>query len=177
MTGNLPLFGPIREYGLDPVVGTDPKVLILGSFPSKMSLAADTYYANPRNQFWSIMHILLSLADDRATAENEDALRHRHIALWDVIASREFQAGAMDRDIRGPIMQDIPGFLRKYPTIRFIGLNGGKAAECFRKIPGNVPISDRIVVIPLPSTSPANASCSFDQKLDRWRVFLNYLSP
>ena len=167
---------PSREYGLPPIVGNEPEVLILGSFPSKMSLAAQRYYANPRNHFWRIMQFLLALDDARATGENQKALEERHVAVWDVIASREFQTGAMDRDIRDPVMNDIPAFLREYPTLRFIGLNGGKAAECFNKYFNDLPLSDPIVVKRLPSTSPANATYSFEQKLERWRVILDYLA-
>ena len=166
-----------REFGLAPVIGNDPMVLILGSFPSKMSLAAQRYYANPRNHFWHIMQILFSLADDGATGENQVALEERHVAVWDVIASRAFQNGAMDRDIRDPVMNDIPGFLREHPTIRFIGLNGGKAADCFKKVIHDTPFSSPIVITRLPSTSPANATYSFGQKLERWRVILDYLVP
>ncbi len=169
---------PSREYGLPPVIGNEPKVLILGSFPSKMSLAAQLYYANPRNHFWRIIQILFSLDDDRATRENQQALKECHVALWDMIASRSFQTGAMDRDIRDPVMNDIPAFLREHPTIRFIGLNGSKAAECFKKVIYEAPFhSSPIVIMRLPSTSPANATYPFWQKLEQWRVILDYLTP
>ena len=168
---------PSREYGLSPVIGKDPWVLILGSFPSKMSLAANLYYANPRNHFWRITQILLSLETSRATTENQEALTEHHIALWDVIASREFQVGAGDRDIKNPVYQDIPTFLRSYPTLRCVALNGGKAGECFRKITRSAPVPDKIVVQQLPSTSPANATSTFDQKLERWRTLLGFLVP
>jgi TDG/mug DNA glycosylase family protein len=168
---------PLREYGLPPVIGDDPKVLILGSFPSKMSLAAQLYYANPRNHFWRIMQILFSLDDDRATEGNQHALEECDVALWDMIASRSFQTGAMDRDIRDPVMNDIPAFLREHPTIRFIGLNGGKAAACFKKVIHEAPFpSNPIVIMRLPSTSPANATYSFQQKLEEWRVILDYIA-
>jgi TDG/mug DNA glycosylase family protein len=166
-----------REYGLPPVIGYEPKVLILGSFPSKMSLEAQLYYANPRNHFWRIMQILFSLDDDRATEGNQHALEECDVALWDMIASRSFQTGAMDRDIRDPVMNDIPAFLREHPTIRFIGLNGGKAAACFKKVIHEAPFpSNPIVIMRLPSTSPANATYSFQQKLEEWRVILDYIA-
>lgn len=164
---------PTRESGLPPIVGMEPRLLILGSFPSKMSLAAGLYYANPRNQFWPIMQLLFSLECGTATPENQDDLTRHHIAVWDVIASRAFQTGAMDRDIKDPVMNDIPGFLRKYPTIRCIALNGGMAKHCFNRIIRDGP--EKIIVMRLPSTSPANATYSFRQKLERWRAVLDCL--
>ena len=41
--------------GLPAVCGDSPRVLILGSFPSEMSLARQEYYGNPQNKFWRIM--------------------------------------------------------------------------------------------------------------------------
>jgi hypothetical protein len=47
-----------RLYGLKPLVDSRTRVLVLGSFPGAASLAAQPYYAHPRNQFspivWSI---------------------------------------------------------------------------------------------------------------------------
>ncbi|HUU74482.1 MAG TPA: DNA-deoxyinosine glycosylase [Methanoregulaceae archaeon] len=166
---------PRREYGLDPILGKEPKVLILGSFPSKMSLEQKLYYANPRNHFWKIMTVLLKIPQKNNIEENTRLLEEHHIAVWDVIASRKFQEGAMDRDIRDARLNNIAGFIRQNQTIRFIGINGGKAWQCFRKAMQDDPLPKTPAARRLPSTSPANARYSLDEKIRAWRVILEYL--
>ena len=50
-----------RLSGLPPVVGPSPVVLILGSFPSVISLERGEYYANPRNRFWHLVEALIGI--------------------------------------------------------------------------------------------------------------------
>ena len=164
-----------RESGLAPLVGENPKVLLLGSFPSRMSLEKGLYYANPRNQFWRIMRNLLDRSGEEEIYQTYSGLKDHHIAVWDVIKSREFQPGSMDHDIRNASMNDIPGFLEMYPTIRLIGLNGSKAWTCFLKVIHEKNIPDNLVFRRLPSTSPANARYSLDEKIREWHIILEYL--
>jgi TDG/mug DNA glycosylase family protein len=164
-----------REYGLPPLVGNTPAVLILGSFPSKMSLERRLYYANPQNHFWRIMTALFSFDNPGVIEVNSERLKLHHIAVWDVIGSRKFQAGSSDREIRDPDLNDIEGFIRDYPSIRFIGLNGGKAAECFRKLAWEGTIDEVVAMQVLPSSSPANAATPFKKKCERWKVILDFI--
>ncbi|MCZ6579400.1 MAG: DNA-deoxyinosine glycosylase, partial [Gammaproteobacteria bacterium] len=50
-----------RVHSFEPIVGRDPRILILGSMPGVMSLQAVEYYANPRNVFWKIIGELFEL--------------------------------------------------------------------------------------------------------------------
>jgi TDG/mug DNA glycosylase family protein len=163
------------EYGLPPLVGDIPMVLILGSFPSKISLERKLYYANPQNQFWRIMATFFCFENLRAIEWNSEELKLHNIALWDVIASRKFQQGSGDRDIRDTKLNDIARFGCDHPTIRFIGLNGGKAGECFRNLVRKETIPEKLVIQVLPSSSPANATITLEKKCERWRVILDYL--
>lgn len=162
---------PERESGLPPLVGFAPRILILGSFPSRMSLNEGRYYANPRNQFWNIMQNLLGLKGT-GIPEWEDELLAARVAVWDVIASRTYQKGSMDRDIRDEILNDIPSFLATHPTIRGVFLNGGKSAESFRKVMNGERLQMSTFVSTLPSSSPANARYTLCEKIERWKIIL-----
>lgn len=166
---------PERESGLAPLVSHEPCILILGSFPSRISLTEGHYYANPRNHFWIIMQRLLGL-EGSGIPEWEEELKSAHIAVWDVIDSRRYQKGSMDHDIKDEIWNDIPGFLTRYPTIRNLFLNGGKASGSFRKAIEGVSFPPSIHIQVLPSSSPANARYTLREKVERWKIILEALS-
>lgn len=154
--------------GFPAVARVDARVLILGSLPSQRSLRAGQYYAHPQNAFWRIMRELVG-----AVGSYEDrcaALIDRRIALWDVLAS-SVRPGSLDADIRIETAQtnDFDWFLSTHQEIECIGFNGRKAAQLFSKLAQSCiqPSTARTVV--LPSTSPAFASMSFDEKLNQWR--------
>ena len=75
------------DYGLFPVNGRDPVLLILGSYPSVQSLARNEYYGNPQNQFWKIMEILFGIDHTLPYISRTAHLTKQRIALWDVLFS------------------------------------------------------------------------------------------
>jgi TDG/mug DNA glycosylase family protein len=88
-----------RVFCFEPVGDTASTVLILGSMPGKVSLAADQYYAHPRNVFWTIMGELVGARPDLPYKERLDILRCCGIALWDVLGSC-VRAGSLDSSIK-----------------------------------------------------------------------------
>jgi hypoxanthine-DNA glycosylase len=74
-----------RENGLPPMISDTPRVLILGSFPSRISLEHGFSYANPRNQFWEVMRAILDLPglprNLEMPREYPAFLVQRHLAL------------------------------------------------------------------------------------------------
>ena len=92
-----------------------------------------------------------------------DWLLDKGLGLWDVYASCERQ-GSLDSAIRQPQVNDLAGLLRHCPALRLIAHNGG---ESFRH--ARITRALGLPVYRLPSTSPANASWSFERKLAAWR--------
>ena len=168
---------PIRS-AFPPILGEAPRLMILGSMPSEASLAAQQYYGHPRNAFWPIMEVLLGLPAGSAYARRAQALREHGIALWDVIAACA-RPGSLDADIRPETVRvnDFATLLDAHPGIRCIAFNGGTAEREFRRrvLPTLRDAHVAIERLRLPSTSPAHAGLSFEQKLGAWRLILNRL--
>ncbi|MFO7730959.1 MAG: DNA-deoxyinosine glycosylase, partial [Spirochaetia bacterium] len=117
-------------YGFPPIIGGQPRVLILWSMPSVKSLELGQYYGHPQNHFWKIMAELL----DRPMPENYEGrtamLRDAGIAVWDAFDSCR-RKGSLDQSIREAKPNDVPGLLREYPGIRLVVFNGRKAEQGF----------------------------------------------
>ena len=100
----------LRLIGFEPVVGTEPRVLILGSMPSEASLAAGCYYAHPRNRFWRVVGECFGFDPTLPYKERLDALEASGAALWDTIESCE-RTGSLDSAILRPQVNDFPAFV------------------------------------------------------------------
>jgi hypoxanthine-DNA glycosylase len=153
-----------RLHGLPPVISRRSRLVVLGSFPGEVSLAAQQYYAHPRNQFWPLLSALWGV--DLAAlpyAQRLAALRERGLGLWDVYASCR-REGSLDSAIAEAELNDLASLRRRAPALQCVAHNGGESARSMR-ITGALGLP----VIRLPSTSPANASWSFERKLAAWR--------
>lgn len=154
-----------RLRGLAPVIGPQTRLVLLGSFPGAASLAAGEYYAHPRNQFWPLLSALL--AEDLIALgyrQRLQRLRARGVGLWDVIAECE-REGSLDSSIREARYNDLADLRRRAPQLVAVAHNGGESARAMR-ITGRLGLQ----VFRLPSSSPANASWSFERKLAAWRA-------
>lgn len=150
--------------GFPPVLDQRIDTLILGSFPSKASLAAGQYYAHPQNQFWRILGALLGepLAEMRYEKRLPRLLAHR-IGIWDVLGACD-REGSLDSDIRNHVANDFARLRRLAPRLRGVIFNGGTAggfAPEFR--------TAGYLTAVAPSTSPAHAARSLAQKRALWR--------
>lgn len=150
--------------GFPPVIDSRTEILFLGSFPGVASLDAQQYYAHPRNQFWRLISALI--AEDLLVLPYADRLKkllEYHIGVWDVIdvCARE---GSLDSAIRAARHNDFTQLKQQCPALKRIGFNGktsGKQAALFAAAGFETFI--------LPSSSPAYAVMTFEQKLAVWR--------
>lgn len=121
-----------HKQGLAPLVGSKPRILILGSLPSDESIKRQEYYGNPMNLFWKVIAGVYGEALPDTYEEKKGLLFRHSIALWDVCASAE-REGSLDANIKDIEFNDLAGFIKKYPTIQMIVLNGGKAGTEYRR--------------------------------------------
>jgi hypoxanthine-DNA glycosylase len=157
--------------GLPPVVASDARVLILGSFPGAASLAARAYYAHPRNHFWPLLATVL---DEPLMALPYPArlvrVKARGIAVWDTLVACT-RAGSLDSAIRDTQRGEVERIRSRAPAIRLVGFNGRTAALA----EGQWRDAGYATLV-LPSSSPAYAR-PFAEKLAAWRAIASFLDP
>ncbi len=188
----------VRLLGLPPLLSRQTRVLVLGSFPGAASLAARQYYAHPQNQFWKILQAIWSSRPYGVLAgsyENRTKWVLAHgVGVWDVYAACK-REGSLDASIRNPQVNDFAGLLQRCPQLQAIAHNGGESYKhaCDVAVAMSVAGPSQGAKVPpggsaahevasvgvsfykLPSTSPANASWSFERKLAAWReVFVQH---
>ncbi|MBX3606251.1 MAG: DNA-deoxyinosine glycosylase [Piscinibacter sp.] len=154
-----------RLHGLPPVLARRTRLLVLGSFPGVASLQAGQYYAHPRNQFWAILSALWGVDLPALSYRARLAEVRRHgLGIWDVYASCR-REGSLDSAIEDAELNDLAGLRRRAPGLQAIVHNGGESARVMA-----LTRTLGLPVLRLPSTSPANASWSFERKLAAWRA-------
>ncbi len=163
-------------YSFKPVINDSAKILILGSMPGVKSLNEQEYYAHPQNAFWRIM---AALFDFDRQAEYQQRLAHLQaadIALWDVLHSCK-REGSLDSMIQSEtqVANDFNALFQAYPNIRSVFFNGTKAENYFKRHILPTLQEHQLHFARLPSTSPAHASLSFEQKLEEWAVIRRQL--
>lgn len=140
--------------------------------PGVRSLAAAQYYAHPQNLFWPMVQAVFGIDAAQSYAARMAALIECGVGLWDVLRGCE-RRGSLDSaiDVRSEVPNAIAALLQQRREIQVIAFNGAKAAQAFaRHVAADVPADRRreLELLVLPSTSPAHASVSRDEKMRRW---------
>ena len=154
-----------RLQGLAPVLTPGTRLLVLGSFPGAASLRAQQYYGHPRNHFWPLLGAIWNI--DLAPlpyAARLQAMRERGLGLWDVYDSC-LREGSLDTAITAAAHNDLASLRTLAPGLQHVAHNGGESARAMKHTQAL-----GFTAVRLPSSSPANASWSFDRKLAAWRA-------
>lgn len=156
------------SHGFDAIAPSQARYLILGSMPGQASLKAQQYYAHPRNAFWPIMMEWFQMDAGASYDQRCQTLMANGVMLWDVLKAAH-RPGSLDSAIDTKSMQvnDFQ-FLKQSGHIEAVFCNGGKAYDLFlAKVIKPLGIR-HIPVFKMPSTSPAHASMSLDEKKLQW---------
>ena len=160
-----------RKSSFRPVVAPDTRVLVLGSLPGERSLAAGRYYAHPQNRFWHLLGRVIGV--ELARLDYEDrlmALLAAKVGLWDTVASAH-RVGSLDAAIREAEHNPLADLARSLPELRAVGFNGQASARIgMPQLAGT-----DLALIPLPSSSPANASIPLAEKEKVWSRLGDFL--
>lgn len=166
-------------HPIPPVFNSASRILILGSFPSVRSRQEGFFYGHPRNRFWQVLSCIFcgdgsdfvvrdSAAGEGLVPETVEQRRRfllaHGVALWDVVRSCTV-TGSSDSSIADVVPNDVGSILSAAPISR-IYTNGQKAHQLYRR--HLLPQTGRPAIC-LPSTSPANASCSLEHLVAAWR--------
>lgn len=160
-----------RLTAFSPIIGTEPRVLILGSMPSVKSLAEHQYYGHPRNGFWPIICSLLERPMTEDYGQRTSYIEESPFILWDVLDSCE-RKGSLDSAIREETVNDFNGLFETYKTIKAIAFNGQTAYKLYKRHVGLKAFQGEVYV--LPSTSPAYVK-PVQEKLEEWSILKKYL--
>ena len=165
--------------GFPSIARKDASVLILGSMPSAESLRQQQYYAHPRNAFWPVMMSLLGADPELDYQHRSMVLIENRIAVWDTLKTC-IRPGSLDTAIVNASVEvnDFNLFFLQHISIQYVFFNGRKSEQLFRRYAmKTLPEQDRTLEYHvLPSTSPAMASLTRQEKTDRWRLLIEKLS-
>jgi len=161
-----------RKASFAPVVDGNICILILGSLPGEASLAAGQYYANPRNQFWRLVGGVIGRDPASLDYDTRLAMLLDHgIGLWDAIGTAT-RTGILDTEFRAFEAKSVADLVMAIPQLRAVAFNGTKAAAIGQpQLAGIEPVE----LVRLPSSSPAHAALSFDEKLAHWISLRKFL--
>lgn len=165
-------------HSFEPLVGDDPRILILGTMPSVESLKQGEYYANPRNHFWRLIAGVLAVELPSNYEEKITMLKKHKIALWDSIETC-VRSDSLDKNIKDPIPNDIDTFLDQHPTIASVCFNGTKSQKIFLSYLVHFKKEKRedkkYTLLPSSSPIPQRNIRTFEDKLCKWLILRTLL--
>jgi TDG/mug DNA glycosylase family protein len=165
------------ESAIPDVLEDALRVLFCGINPGRVSAAAGAHFANPRNDFWRLLHAAGFTPEQLEPTDQFELLRHG-IGVTNAAARTTPGSG----DLRKSDFAGAAERLEEIATRRKPGWIGFVGKEAYRGVFGERPElgeqeqrlgETRLFV--LPSTSPANAAVPWSERL-RWFSELARLS-
>ncbi len=161
----------MNSFSFSPLISDDSKILILGTMPGVRSLQEQQYYAHIRNAFWIILFKLFNSPFTVNYDIRVELLFKNQLALWDTLQFC-YREGSLDSDIKNAQPNNINELLKQNSQIKNIIFNGKTAEKFYDKFHMRI---DKIDYYCLPSTSPANARLTFEDKLNEWAIIKELL--
>lgn len=155
------------EHPIPPLYNENSKILILGSFPSVKSREHRFFYGHPQNRFWRVVSAVMEKETPKTVEEKKSFLLESGIALWDVIASCDI-TGSSDSSIKNVVPNNLSQIFDE-ADIKQIFVNGKTAEKYYNKY---IRSAVQRQAVCLPSTSPANARCTVDELIEKWKIIL-----
>lgn len=170
---------PARQSAVPDVLASGLRAVFCGINPGRVSAAAAAHFANPRNDFWRLLHDAGFTLRQLAPSEQYDLLRH---GCGLTNAARRTTPGS--GDLRKADFDDAAARLERIAeelrplAIAFVG------KEAYRGAFGDRPehglqerrLGDTLLFV-LPSTSPANAAVPYGERLHWFRELRELLEP
>ncbi|MDO9056772.1 MAG: DNA-deoxyinosine glycosylase, partial [Sulfuricurvum sp.] len=116
--------------------------------------------------FWPIMESIFDVHLETNEAKKAFCLEKK-IGLWDVIGSCE-RSNSSDTNLKNCIPNDFEKLLNDYPNIQVLAFTGKKSHDLFMKVFKDL----KIEKVLLPSTSPAHAAMTREEKTKIYTEFL-----
>jgi hypoxanthine-DNA glycosylase len=139
--------------------------------PGIKSLQKQQYYAHERNAFWQLIYKIFDADFSMDYDLRAKFLLDNKIGLWDTLQYC-IREGSLDSDIKHAKPNDINTLIANFPGLKNVIFNGQYAEKFYNKFHNRIL---NIRYLTLPSTSPANARLSFNQKLNEWSVLKDLL--
>ena len=111
--------------------------------------------------------------------QRKKILKEQDVAVWDVMKTC-YRKGSLDADIdeTSILTNDFASFFTAHPSINHVFFNGGTAERIYKKYILTT-LGDQFDYIQydrLPSTSPAYASISLEEKAAAWELISDVLN-
>jgi TDG/mug DNA glycosylase family protein len=157
------------EGAVPDVLGSGLRVVFCGINPGHWSARAGAAFANPRNDFWRLLHAAGFTPRVLLPTEQRELLRYG-VGLTNAVRRTTRGSGELRKADFAGAFERLEGIVRRYHPraigfvgkVAYTGVFGGRAEHGLQD-----QRLDGTALFVLPSTSPANAAVSWSERL-RW---------